>query len=69
MSELPHVMSSATVRIMGVDLTVHVLDDGQRVIDSESVGRLFTALVDLDTPPMTEDEAVGLAKVIRLAKP
>ena len=62
--KIPQAIATATVRIMGVDLTVHVLDNGQRVIDGDDLARFFDALGD-STEPFTEDDAVRLAKVIR----
>ena len=67
MSEkLLRAVSSATVRIMGMDLTVHVLEDGQRVIDAESVERFFEALGG-DIQP-TEEELFAAAKMIKGVK-
>ncbi len=62
--QLPKAIASSTLRILGVNLTVHVLDNGERVIDAGDIKRLFEAMGDLDTP-MTEDEAVAIAKVVR----
>ena len=62
--QLPKAIASSTMRILGVDLTVHVLDNGERVIDAGDIERLFEAMGDSDTP-LTEDEAVALAKSIR----
>jgi len=59
----PTSIATSTLRIMGMDLTVHVLDTGQRVIDAEDFRRFVAAMGG--PTPLTEDEAVALAKVIR----
>lgn len=65
MSEpIPTVISSSTLQIMGVDLTVHVLDNGQRVIDVESFRRFLEALED-DLQSMTEGDALAVAKLVK----
>ena len=65
--ELPKALYSDTLRILGVDLVVYVLDNGQRVVDMDSVHQLFEAMGNTDAP-LTEDDAVALAKVIRGVK-
>lgn len=61
---IPQAIASDTLRIMGLDLTVHVLDNGQRVIDADDLARFFDALGDA-TEPFTEEDAVRLAKAIK----
>lgn len=60
---IPQAIASNTLRIGGLELTVHVLDNGQRVIDMESFERFIDALHG--GPPWTEDEVIALAKVIK----
>ena len=57
MSNLPEVARTATITVAGVDLTVHVLDDGQRVIEAESMERLFERLERGDVPATLVEEA------------
>lgn len=63
--ELPKAVYSSTLNIMGVELVVHVLDNGQRVIESAGVEALFEAMAS--GAPMSDDEAMKLAKVIRVS--
>lgn len=58
----PKSISSGTVEVMGVDLVVHQLDNGQRVIESESVEAFFKALES--GREMTPDEADKLARLL-----
>ncbi len=57
MSNLPEVARTDTITLAGVDLTVHVLDDGQRVIEAESMERLFERLERGDVPATLVEEA------------
>ena len=63
MTDLPTVIATATLPIMGVDLVVHNLSDGQRFIDVESMNRFFEAMAN--GGDFTPDEAMKLAKVLR----
>ena len=38
---LPTVIWSGSFRVLGVDVRCHVLDDGRRIIDAESMEALF----------------------------
>ena len=38
---LPTVIWSGLFRVLGVDVRCHVLDDGRRIIDAESMEALF----------------------------
>ncbi len=51
--ELPRVTHSATVDVAGYLLTVHVLDNGQRVY--EDTPELRRLLADLRVPPQGEE--------------
>ena len=63
MSNLPQVVHSGTVNIGGFELTVHVLDNGQRVIDAECLNSFFEFLED--DVPVTEEDWLALAKLIK----
>lgn len=41
---LPTSIWSGSFRVYGVDVKCHVLDDGQRVIEADSVAALFEAM-------------------------
>lgn len=60
--DTPHAVATSTVRILGVDLSVSVLNTGERVIDAESMERLFAAFEQTE---VTEADAVVLAKFIK----
>ena len=47
-------VSQSTISVMGIELVVHVLNTGERVVEAESVERFFTALGGPDT--LTPDE-------------
>lgn len=63
MSNLPRAIASNTLRIGNLDLTVHVLDNGQRVIDAESFQRFMDAIAG--DVPLTEDDILALAKLVK----
>lgn len=52
----------STVTVMGIDLVVHLLDNGERVVEAESVERLFDALGGPET--LTPAEARAIMKAI-----
>ena len=55
-SDLPCSTHVGTVRIFGVDLIVHNLDDGRRIIETESMAALFEAMASGDCGPVDLDE-------------
>jgi hypothetical protein len=59
----PTSIAANTVNIAGVDMTVHVLDNGQRIIEAESMERFFTALASGEIKP-SEDDAMQLANLV-----
>lgn len=61
--ELPHSVRESTLTIMGVDLVCHHLSDGRRIFEADSVKALFEAMAS--GAPLSEDNAMQLAKVIR----
>lgn len=65
----PKSISQGTLRILGVDLECHVLDDGRRVFDAESVERFLVALEDPDAPDITEADAEAIAAFTRAVAP
>ena len=60
MSNLPEVARPATITVCGVDLTVHVLDDGQRVINAAMASSTSVAGT---APRFLDLMARGLLKV------
>ncbi len=63
--ELSQSIASNTLNIMGVDLVVHVLDNGQRIIEAEGLEALFAAMAD--GADLTEEDAMKFAKVVRVS--
>lgn len=51
----PRSIARSTVTVLGMDLVVHQLDTGERVIEAESVENFFAALGGPDT--LTREEA------------
>lgn len=43
---IPRATHSATFRLFGVDVRVHVLDNGQRIIEAKSLSELLEAMSD-----------------------
>jgi hypothetical protein len=41
MTDIPKAVWSGTFKIYGVELKCHVLDNGQRIIDADSIEQLF----------------------------
>jgi len=62
-SEIPHSISQSTLTIMGVDLVVHVLSSGQRIIEGDGMERLFAAMGE--GVELTDSDAMKFAKVFR----
>lgn len=52
---LPTAVWSGTFRLFGVELHCHTLDDGQRIIEADSMRRLLDAMID-GTGPAEEDQ-------------
>ena len=61
--ELPKAIAESTLTIMGVELTVVMLDNGQRLIEGDGIERLFDAMAS--GAAMTPEESMKLAKVVR----
>ncbi len=64
MTDIPTVVSTATVRIGSLDMVVHQLSDGQRIIEAESMHAFMEALEN-GTLIVSPDESMKLAKAIR----
>lgn len=56
--DLPYAVSTSTIRIFGVDLLVHHLNTGQRVIDAKSVEELFEVMSSDQTPDIGDMDAI-----------
>lgn len=56
MSTELHSVCESTFTVMGIPVRCHVLNDGSRVIEAESLANLFVHEVPLDGPAPDEDE-------------
>ena len=65
MDDLPVSTHRGTLTVMGVELVVHQLSDGQRIIEAEGLGKLFEAMAS--GADLSEEDAMKLAKVVRLS--
>ena len=61
MKELPKVISTGKIKIGNMELRVHNLDDGRRVIEAEDMAKLFMG----DIGKVTDEQAKELAKAIK----
>ena len=61
---IPTAIHSSTLTIWGVELHVHVLDDGRRIIEAEDVRRLFAKWSEPGVV-VTQEEADALARAIK----
>ncbi len=62
---LPAVVWSGTMRLFGVELVCHVLDDGQRIIEQESVAALFEAMGRPHSSLPEDDEINRISEFIQ----
>lgn len=60
--DLPHSITQNTLTIMGVELIVHVLSNGQRIIEADGMRQLFEAMGA--GAHATEDESILLARAL-----
>ena len=60
--ELPQSLHSSTLNILGVELVVHTLDNGQRIVEAGGLEALFKAM---ETEPMTASDAAEFARAIQ----
>jgi hypothetical protein len=51
MTDIPHAVWSGTFQLFGVDVHCHVLDNGQRVIDEDSMVALLEAMSNYNGEP------------------
>lgn len=58
MDNIPTSIRTSTIHIFGVDLVVHHLDNGQRVIEADSMAALFEAMGSEDAPDIGDVEAL-----------
>lgn len=59
----PQSIASSTLNIAGVELRVHVLEDGQRVIEPAGVAALF-AMFERGVV-LTAEDAMKIARAVR----
>ena len=62
-TDLQKAISSSTVEVMGVTLHVHMLDNGERVIDADDVHALFDVMAEQSLTPADRDLLDLLSKV------
>ena len=67
MNEMPVAVWSGSFTVLGVELRCHVLSDGQRIIEQDSVHRFFDALANT-SDFFTNTEANSLAAFYRWQK-
>lgn len=65
MSGLPKSIWTGTLIVFGVELVCHVLDNGQRIIETEGVQRLFGD--DVPAFDLNDTGAEDLARFIKTA--
>lgn len=61
---LPAVVWSGTMRLFGVELVCHVLDNGQRIIEQESMFAFFDAMADPNSFAPEDDDIGKLSEFI-----
>lgn len=60
--DLPHAVASSILKISDAEIRVHVLSDGRRMIESESVNMLLTKMARGE---LTAEQADKLARWIK----
>lgn len=55
----PKAISESTIRVCGIEVKVFILDDGQRVIDKDSMDKVFALM---STGKLPAAEAARLAR-------
>ena len=58
---LPQSINTGTLTVFGVELRVHTLDDGRRIIEADGMHRLLAAMGVTDVEP---GDLNGLAQLI-----
>jgi hypothetical protein len=62
---IPESIWQGTFNVFGVDVVCHVLNDGRRIIEAESMAKMFAAMAETGDDPTTPDfeqQATGLAE-------
>jgi hypothetical protein len=62
MDELPHPTWSGTFRVFGIELKCHVLSDGQRIIEADSVEQLLAVMADPSDADADDTETEAFAR-------
>lgn len=65
---LPKAVYSGEIKLGDAILNVHVLDDGRRIIDEESMERFFEYLSSPNAKQASEEDLANLGKFIRGGK-
>jgi hypothetical protein len=61
--EVPHSVWQGSFKLFGVDVKCHVLSNGQRIIEADSMKEILAAMQgDKDLPPSADDDPAALAK-------
>lgn len=63
MSEMPKAVLTSKLQIGSAELVVHVLDNGERVVDADSFEGFLEYLAD--GGPMTQEDAEKIAQLMR----
>lgn len=66
--DIPKSIANSTINLFGVELKCHVLDNGKRVIEAESMEKLFDYMANGNpeiTEENTEEQATSFAKWLR----
>ena len=63
MDDLPTMISSAKLTVMGVEIEVAVLDNGQRILVGDSLQKLLDGMGMMDE--LTDEDAMALAQALR----
>ena len=53
--ELPRSIWEGSFTLFGVEVRCHVLDDGQRMVETDSAERLFGAMASIAAMPSNEE--------------
>jgi hypothetical protein len=59
MTHPPTCTWTGTFRVFGVEVVCHVLSDGRRIIEADSMHKLMAAMGDADAPPAGEWDALA----------
>lgn len=64
MEKLPTVTHSGELTLFGVTISVHHLDNEQRVIEQDDVTKLFEAMSEPDAPQSTQADLEKAAAIL-----